>query len=612
MDLHAAMSQFIKEDGSFEFPPTMSIPNLAEMVFQLASITGDVDAVQLDYLDFAADRAGEVRSFTRAEVNRRIKAVAARLQQVAEPGERVALLMGNSPEYLFGFLGAQYANLVSMPLYDPAEPGHGDHLRAVLADARPTLVLTNRRSAPAVRGLFRELPQAERPRVITVDALPDSLAEDWISGEADPRYAAKLDDEVFLLFTSGSSRTPEGVRIASGSVLANVFQIFAAADLQTPMRLVTWLPLHHNMGIVLGAFVTALGLPFSLMTPRDFIQHPDRWVGQLSKRNEEEHVYTVIPNFALELANRHAVPGADSDLDLSRVAGLVVGSEPVTEKATREFIANFGPFGLPENVIRPSYGLTEATLLVSTPQRETRPRFTWVDRDSLNAGRPEVVAPGAPDAVALTSVGESVGGQRVVAVDPETRVEVPDGVIGELWVHGPNIPLGYLTDAEASARVFGNRLAGTLDEGSRAAGAPADADWMATGDLAVFLEDEIHITGRIKDLIIVAGRNHYPQDIEYTAERATDQVRPAVVAAFAIDPGADGVERLVIIAERDPNRDPAGDAEAIGAIRGAVTAAHGITPADVRIVGVGEIPRSAAGKIARRVTRGAYLDGRFD
>lgn len=612
MDIHMAMSQFIAEDGSFNFPDNMSIPNLAEMVFQLATIAGNTENPQLDYIDYSSSREGEVRTFTRAEVNRRIKAVAARLQQVSEPGDRVALLMGNSPEYLFGFLGAQYANLVSMPLYDPNEPGHGDHLKSVLDQSKPSLVLTNKQSAGAVRALFRELPQAERPRVLTVDALPDSLADDWVSGEADPKYLTGLNDEAFLLFTSGSSRTPEGVRIASGSILANVFQIFGAADLQTPLRLVTWLPLHHNMGIVLGAFVTALGLPFSLMSPRDFIQHPDRWVQQLSKRSDEENVYTVVPNFALEMSNRFAVPEEGSDVDLSRIAGIIVGSEPVTEKATREFIENFTPFGLPENVVRPSYGLTEATLLVTTPQDEVRPKVTWVDRESLNDGIPKVVDKDTEGATTLMAVGRAAGKQAAIIVDPETRTELPDGQIGELWVFGPNLPLGYLTDKEQSDQIFNNTLAATRGDDTRAIDVPADAKWMASGDLAVFMDNELHITGRIKDLVIVAGRNHYPQDIEYTVEQASEQVRPAVVAAFSLESGADGVEELVILAERDFNKESDGDADAISAIRAAVTSSHGITPADVRIVELDSIPRSSAGKIARRVARKAYQDGRFE
>lgn len=610
MDLSMLMGQFIDAEGNFAFPEDMSVPNLSEMMWQINTMKGELDHQQIAFHDYSSSREGELITYTRGEVNRRIKAVAARLQQIGEPGDRVALLMGNSPEYLFGFLAAQYACQVAMPLYDPTEPGHGDHLTAVLDAAKPNVVLTNKRSAAAVRSIFASRPQAERPRVLTVDALPDSLADSYVSPAEDAKYAPQLEKDAVLLFTSGSSRTPEGVRIAGRSILSNVFQVLSAAHLKLPLRLVTWLPLHHNMGIVLGAFVTALGLPFDLMTPRDFIQHPERWTSMLNKRGDDDvNVYTVVPNFALELANRFAVPAEGETLDLSMVDGLIVGSEPVTEKATREFIANFGEYGLPDNAIRPGYGLTEATLLVSLPQGEVRPRVTWVSRESLNAGEPERVEPGTPDAVPLMSNGSVAKPQNLIVVDPETRTELPDGKIGEMWVHGDNIPLGYLTDLEQSAKVFGNRLAGRVDGSSRAEGVAEDADWMATGDLGVFLDDEIHITGRIKDLVVIAGRNHYPQDIEATVEEATDHVRPAVVAAFSVE--GDDVEKLVIVAERDFRADPSGDAAAIDAIRAAVTKAHGIQPDDVRIVGVDELPRSSAGKIARRVARAAYLDGDF-
>ena len=611
MDLSMLMGQFIDAEGNFAFPDDMSVPNLSEMMWQINTMKGELDLQQVTFHDYSNSRDGELVTYTRAEVNRRIKAVAARLQQVGEPGDRVALLMGNSPEYLFGFLAAQYAAQVAVPLYDPTEPGHGDHLVAVLEAAQPKVVLTNKRSAAAVRSIFADKPAADRPRVLTVDALPDSLADNYVSPAEDAKYAPQLEKDAVLLFTSGSSRTPEGVRIAGRSILSNVFQVLSAAHLQLPLRLVTWLPLHHNMGIVLGAFVTALGLPFDLMTPRDFIQHPKRWIDQLNKRGDDDvNVYTVVPNFALELANRFAVPEEGGALDLSNVDGLIVGSEPVTEKATREFRANFEKFGLPSNAIRPGYGLTEATLLVAVPQGPERPRVTWVDRDSLNDGRPERVEPDTPDAVPLMSNGSVAKPQNLIVVDPETRTELPDGVVGEMWVHGDNIPLGYLTDLEQSAKVFGNELAARRDVDSRAEGVADDAKWMATGDLGVFLDDEIHITGRIKDLIVIAGRNHYPQDIEVTVTQASDHVRPAVVAAFSVE--GDDVEKLVIVAERDFRREESGDAEAIDAIRAAVTKAHGIQPDDVRVVGIDELPRSSAGKIARRVARAAYLAGGFD
>ena len=225
MDLGMLMGQFLDEEGNFAFPEDMSVPNLSEMMWQVNTMKGELDLQQIAFHDFSGSREGELVTYTRAEVNRRIKAVAARLQQVGNPGDRVALLMGNSPEYLFGFLGAQYASQVALPLYDPTEPGHGDHLSAVLEVSKPDVVLTNKRSAAAVRSLFAERPAAERPRVLTVDALPDSLADNFVSPAEDPKYLPRLGEDAVLLFTSGSSRTPEGVRITGRSLLSNVFQV---------------------------------------------------------------------------------------------------------------------------------------------------------------------------------------------------------------------------------------------------------------------------------------------------------------------------------------------------------------------------------------------------
>ncbi len=270
-------------------------------------------------------------------------------------GDRVAILAGNSPEYIFGFLGALYAGQVPVPLYDPEEPGHGDHLKAVLGDAGAKTVLTNTRSAGTVREYFAELPSRERPRVVAVDTLPDSLAQSYLNPSATPegqmaamtQTVMPIDSTAFLQYTSGSTRNPAGVELTNRSILTNVLQIYAGANLKMPLRLSAWLPLHHDMGIILTLFVTMLGLEFELMSPRDFVQQPKRWVDQLNKRegDEDKHIYTVVPNFALELASRYGKPAEGEELDLSRVDGIIIGSEPVMEGAVNAFIAAFEDYG---------------------------------------------------------------------------------------------------------------------------------------------------------------------------------------------------------------------------------------------------------------------------
>lgn len=568
MDLKAQMGQFLA--------PEFSLAQLAERLYQAET---DPDRVVMRQWIYGEEET--CRELSRAQVNKRIKVVAARLQQVADPGTRVAILAGNSPEYVFGYLGALYAGMVPIPLYDPNEPGHADHLEAVFGDCEPPIVVTNRVSAAAVRKYFSA--QRERPRIISLDALPDSLAGSWTPVEG------SAEDTAFLQYTSGSTRTPAGVELTNRAIITNVAQIFQALQLQMPARIVSWLPMHHDMGIILAVFVTILGLDFEMMTPRDFIQHPDRWIRRLTAG--EQATYSAIPNFALELAARHA-----KDADFSHVAGIIIGSEPVTEAAVDSFL---NAFSVDRSVLRPSYGLAEAALIVSTPQTDKRPVISHFNRAELAAGR-AIIEDKSDATVAYASNGQCVPHQHLAIVDPETRAEVKDGVIGEIWVHGPNMATGYLNRPEETAVTFRNTLGERQQDGL-----PEDDYWMATGDLAAIVDGELYITGRLKDLIVIAGRNHYPQDIESTVQAASTQVRPDSVAAFSVE-GKDS-ESLVLLVERADDAQPAGDAEASAVIRTAVTSHHGITPDDIVWKAPGEINRTSSGKIARRVAKKNYV-----
>lgn len=612
MDLHTAMSQFINERGEIELKPELTLAGLCEVLYQASAAAGGGEKVVLRHWDYTQSREGKEVTYTHTQVNTRIKAVAARLQQVGQIGDRVAILANNSPEYLFSFLGSMYAGMIPVPLYDPTEPGHSGHLEAVFNDSKPAFVLTNGNSAAQVRAFFAQVPGAQRPRVIAVDSLPDSTAQAFVNplateaGQALMAQSQKapVDLVAFLQYTSGSTRTPAGVVLTHRSILTNILQIFISAELKTPLRIVSWLPMHHDMGIILAAFVLVIGQEIDIMSPRDFIQRPSRWLEQLSARESDQNVYAVVPNFAFELAARYGQPEEGKTYDFSKVQGVVSGSEPVTEKAVQAFIDAFEQYNLNVGEIRPSYGLAEASLLVTTPQRAQRLTFKYLDRDELANNKAVEVEKGALNAVSVTSVGAVVKSQQLVIVDPETKAELPDGSVGEIWCHGANMASGYLDRDGETATTFRNRLGQRLSP-SRAEGAPDDDYWLATGDLGVILDDEVYITGRLKDLVIIAGRNHYPQDIEYTVDHASDHVRPAAVAAFAVE--GDDVEQLIIFAERDLDADPSGDAAAIEAIRSAVSEAHGVVPADIRIVAPDQIARSSAGKIARRVNKANYL-----
>lgn len=611
MDLSKLIDKFYDDNGNITLAPQLTLAGMAEMMYMGDLQLGGGERHCLRFWDYSENREGTPVDFNRTEINTRIKAVAARLQQVGKMGDRVAILAGNSPEYLFGFVGALYAGQVPVPLYDPEEPGHGDHLKAVLGDAGAKTVLTNTRSAGTVREYFSELPSRERPRVVAVDSLPDSLAQSYVNPSATPegqmaamtQNAMPIDTTAFLQYTSGSTRNPAGVELTNRSILTNVLQIWKAAGLRMPLRLSTWLPLHHDMGIILCLFVTILGLEFELMAPRDFVQQPKRWVDQLNKRegDDEKNIYTVVPNFALELAARYGTPAEGETLDLSRVDGVIVGSEPVMESSVEAFLSQFEQYGLERSTVRPSYGLAEASLLLAMPQTENRPVFTTLDRDELAAGKAVPAEGGVP----FASNGQPVGSLHFTIVDPGTKVEVADGVVGELWAHGDNMAVGYLGREEETKETFHNTLGELLPEGSRVEGAPTEG-WMATGDLGAIIDGELYITGRLKDLVVIAGRNHYPQDIEATVGQASGHVRPDSVAAFAV-PGGDQ-EKLVLFVERADSAGEDGDAAAEDAIREAVTNVHGISPDHVQFFAPNEIARSSSGKIARRVNQKKYLE----
>ena len=598
MDLQQLTAQFIGADGEIALPEHFTLPRLTEMLHQAHLQASGGDAVNIRDWDFSRDADGEATVYTRAETNTRIKAVAARLNQVGEPGSRVAIMAPNSAEYLFGFMGALYAGLVPVPLYDPNEPGHEEHMRAVLDDADAHIVITNSAGAPAVRRHFAHLPGPERPRIIAVDALPDTLAAAW-----QPTAPAEGEDTAnqicFLQYTSGSTRNPAGVMITNEALVTDIIQINEALQFQTPMRIPTWLPLHHDMGMIVAMVGVVLGQEIELFSPRDFIQQPKRWVERLSRRDDDPsdiHIYTCIPNFALDLAARYAAPETPEQYDFSAVECIIVGSESVTKPGVSAFIDAFGASGLDRTVLRPSYGLAETTLLVSTDRTEDRPKFVELDRDALAAGKAVPADGGVP----MASNGQPVNWMHFAIVDPDTRAEQPDGTIGEIWVNGKNVAAGYLDRPEETEVTFRNTLASAIQDGL-----PED-NWCATGDLGTMLDGHLYITGRVKDLVVVAGRNHYPQDIEATAMEATDHVRKDSVAAFAV-PG-DDVERLVILAERADDATTDGDPAAIDAVRSAVTTKHGISPDVVEFYAPGEIARSSAGKIARRVNAKRFTE----
>jgi fatty-acyl-CoA synthase len=357
-------------------------------------------------------------------------------------------------------------------------------------------------------------------------------------------------------------------------------------------------------------FPAVYGGHSTLMSPTAFIRRPERWIKALSDESRDGRVVTAAPNFAYEYTAQRGVPAVGDDIDLSK-AVLIVGSEPVSIEAIDVFNRTFAPHGLPPNAFKPSYGIAEATLFVSTIGTDASATAVHLDRDQLASGRAVPVAADARNAVAHVSCGQVARSLWAVIVNPDTGAELPDGRVGEIWLHGDNVARGYHGRPDESRRMFGATLTSRLPSASHAEGSPVQWNWLRTGDLGVYLDGELYVTGRRADLVVIDGRHHYPQDIEATTEEASPMVRRGHVTVFTVPAAdtADATERLVVVTERAPGTGRADPAPAVEAIRAAVLDRHKVATFDVRFVAAGAIPRTTSGKLARGACRSAYVNG---
>jgi fatty-acyl-CoA synthase len=571
------------------------------------------DSVAYRYLDYARSGDAEVVELTWAQFGSRLRAIAAHLQQVAARGDRVAILAPQGIDYVAGFYAATKTGTIAVPLFAPELPGHAERLDTALRDAQPAVVLTTAAAAEAVEAFLRRLPRSGKPHVMVVDEVPDSAGDAFVPAELG------IDDTSHLQYTSGATRAPVGVEITHRAVGTNLLQMILSIDLlDRNIRGVSWLPLYHDMGLSMIGFPAVYGGHCTLMSPTAFIRRPQRWIHALAAESRQGRVVTAAPNFAYEWTAQRGLPAPTENIDLSDVV-LIIGSEPVSIDAVRTFHEAFARYGLPRTAIKPSYGMAEAALFVSTIEPAAQPSVVRLDREQLIDGQAVRVAAGAPNAVTQVSCGQIARSQWGVIVDPDTGEELRDGQVGEIWLQGDNVGRGYWGRPDETRLAFGATLRSRLKDGSHADGSPTGGTWLRTGDLGVYLDGEFYVTGRIADLVILDGHHHYPQDIEATAAEATPVVRRGYAAAFAAPanelPGSAASdveatsERLVIVAERAAGTSRADPQSAVEAIRVAVSHRHGLSVADARFVSAGAIPGTTSGKLARRACRAQYLSG---
>lgn len=592
-------------EGGIALPPGVTLISLIDR-----NIANVGDAIAYRYLDYTRAVDGQADEVTWTQFGVRLQAIGARVQQAAGRGERVAVLAPQGIDYVAGFYAAVKAGTIAVPLFAPELPGHAERLETALRDSEPTVVLTTTAAKDAVENFLINLAHVRRPQIIVIDQIPDSAGELFVPTELG------MDDISHLQYTSGSTRPPVGVEITHRAVGTNLVQMILSIDLlDRNTHGVSWLPLYHDMGLSMIGFPAVYGGHSTLMSPTAFIRRPKRWIHALAAGSRQGRVVTAAPNFAYEWTAQRGLPAQGEDVDLSNVV-MIIGSEPVSIDAVRTFNKAFAPYGLPRTAFKPSYGIAEATLFVSTIDPTAEATVVYLDREQLGAGHAVRVAADGPNAVAQVSCGRIARSQWAVIVNPETRGEVPDGEVGEIWLQGNNIGRGYWGLPDETRLTFGAKLQSRLGEGSHADGSAVGGNWLRTGDLGVYLEGELYVTGRIADLVTIDGRDHYPQDIEATAAEASPIVRRGYVAAFSVPANeppesatSDSSQRLVIIAERAAGTSRADPQPAIEAIRAAVSHRHGLPVSDMRFLPAGAIPRTTSGKLARRACRAQYLSG---
>jgi acyl-CoA synthetase (AMP-forming)/AMP-acid ligase II len=546
------------------------------------------------FVDYEADPAGIRETLSWSQIHRRAGNVAKELAGCGSQGDRAVIVAPQGLDYIAAFLGALEAGWIAVPLSVPQQGDHDERIRSVLADSTPSAVLVTSAAVNRVRPYLRG--DTCRAELIAIDALDLDGPDRSISCPTHPKTA-------YLQYTSGSTREPTGVVISHHNLAANFHQTMQAyyGDTEgvppSDTTMVSWLPLFHDMGMFVGVCGPILGgLHAELMSPMSFLIRPARWLQMMAGNTR---VFTSAPNFAFALAARRVADKDMAGIDLADVSRVINGSERVDAATLAQFAERFAPFNLRAEAVRPSYGLAEATVFVAARALEAPPATVTFDAEKLSAGVAEPSAAGGPR---LVSYGVPRS-PAVRIVDPDRSTEKPAGGIGEIWVFGGNVAAGYWRKPAETKYTFGAKL---LDPSP---GTP-EGPWLRTGDLGAFSEGELFVVGRIKDLVIVDGRNHYPDDIEATVREITG----GRVAAISY-PSGDG-EKLAVISEYMFNGETEEELpEKVSAMKGAVTrtvsTVHGIRVADLVVVEPGSIPYTTSGKVQRRACADQYVRSQF-
>jgi natural product biosynthesis luciferase-like monooxygenase protein len=540
---------------------------------------------------FLADGETEEGSLTFAQLDQRARLIAATMQACAQPGDRALLVYHAGIEYVAAFFGCLYAGIIAVPAYPPRPNGNLDRLLAIVNDCQAKVILG---SSDVVRQLLLKLPQLTEPETLkwieteSLAELAPGAVESWRKPEL------RSESIAFLQYTSGSTAAPKGVMVSYANLAHNQQIMAEAFGANESTVFVSWLPIYHDMGLIGFIFPTIFcGARCVFMAPAAFLRQPAAWLRAISKYKA---TISAGPNFAFDLCV-NKINTESENLDLSSLEALINGAEPIRTSSMLQFMKVFEPCGLRRGAIRAAYGLAEATLMVSTRGIDESALKNF-DRAALEQGRAIEVMNIDGDSRFLVSCG--VSRNRIAIVDPETLRICEAGQTGEIWVASPIVAQGYWNNPHATESTFQGQMAGTDER-----------PFLRTGDLGFLHQEQLFVTGRSKDLIIINGRNLYPQDIELTVEQSHSALRSGFGAAFSIE--VECVERLIVVYEIERSRIRRLNFEEVAlGIREAVAMRHEAEVHAIAFLKPGNIPKTSSGKIQRSLCRKKYLAGELD
>ena len=530
----------------------------------------------------------ETAKLTYQELDQKARAIAYQLRQTINRGERVLLLYPPGLEFISAFFGCLYADAIAVPVNPPRPNRPANRLLAIKSDSQATLAITTTSLLNKLQLKLANYSELATLPLITTDDIKSSLASEWQPS------ATNIDSLAFLQYTSGSTGTPKGVMVTHGNILHNSEYIKQAFELTPESVSVSWLPSFHDMGLIDGIIQPLYtGFLTVLMGPEFFIQFPGRWLQAITNYKA---THCGGPNFAYDLCTQKITPQQMESLDLSSWESAYSGSEPVRRDTLENFTAKFAPYGFRANSFYPCYGMAESTLMISGGRIQEKPIYCTVAAEALEQKLVIETSEDSQNIRHIVGCGRAWLNTEIVIVEPESLQQCTSEQIGEIWVSGESVAQGYWNQPELSETAFGAYLANT-NEGP----------FLRTGDLGFLRDGELFITGRIKDLIIIRGRNYYPQDIELTAETSHPALRANCCATFAIE--QDNIEQLIVVVEVERTHlRHLNVKNVVAAISEAIMQQHEIHAYGIVLIKTGTISKTSSGKIQRRICKEKFLD----